>query len=30
VGRFPEIEQDEPPLYLLVQDYAKYYRYARM
>jgi D-lyxose ketol-isomerase len=26
VGRFPVIEEDEPPLYLLVQDYAKYYR----
>jgi D-lyxose ketol-isomerase len=28
VGRFPEIEEDEPPLYLLVTDYPKYYRYA--
>jgi D-lyxose ketol-isomerase len=28
VGRFPLIEEDEPPLYLLVQDYAKYYRGA--
>lgn len=26
VGRFPEIEEDEPPLYLLVKDYARYYR----
>lgn len=26
VGRFPTIEEDEPPLYLLVNDYAKYYR----
>ena len=26
VGRFPEIEEDEPPLYLLCTDYAKYYR----
>jgi len=26
VGRFPEIEEDEPPLYLLYQDYAQYYR----
>ena len=26
VGRFPVIEEDEPPLYLLVQDYTKYYR----
>lgn len=28
VGRFPEIEEDESPLYLLVQDYVKYYAYA--
>lgn len=26
VGRFPEIEEDVPPLYLLIQDYARYYR----
>lgn len=26
VGRFPEIEEDEPPLYLLVNDYPKYYQ----
>lgn len=26
VGRFPEVEEDEPPLYLLVNDYARYYR----
>lgn len=26
VGRFPEIEEDEPPLYLLCTDYPKYYR----
>ena len=26
VGRFPEIEEDEPPLYLLCTDYAQYYR----
>ncbi|GIV76759.1 D-lyxose/D-mannose family sugar isomerase [Litorilinea aerophila] len=26
VGRFPAIEEDEPPLYLLVNDYARYYR----
>ncbi|HEX7974093.1 MAG TPA: D-lyxose/D-mannose family sugar isomerase [Anaerolineales bacterium] len=26
VGRFPEIEEDEPPLYLLVNDYSHYYR----
>ncbi len=25
-GRFPEIEEDEAPLYLLCKDYAKYYR----
>lgn len=25
-GRFPEIEEDEPPLYLLVGDYANYYK----
>lgn len=24
IGRFPEIEEDEPPLYLLVEDYANY------
>jgi D-lyxose ketol-isomerase len=29
VGRFPEIEEDEPPLHLLVNDYSKYYRLAR-
>jgi D-lyxose ketol-isomerase len=28
VGRFPAIEEDEPPLYLLVGDYAKYYSHA--
>ncbi len=27
VGRFSEIEEDEPPLYLLIGDYPKYYRY---
>lgn len=26
VGRFPAIEEDEPPLHLLTIDYAKYYR----
>jgi D-lyxose ketol-isomerase len=26
VGRFPIIEEDEPPMYLLVTDYEKYYR----
>jgi hypothetical protein len=25
VGRFPAIEEDEPPLYLLCNDYARYY-----
>jgi D-lyxose ketol-isomerase len=25
VGRFPEVEEDEPPLHLLVNDYEKYY-----
>ena len=25
VGRFPEIEEDEEPLYLLYNDYARYY-----
>jgi D-lyxose ketol-isomerase len=25
-GRFPVIEEDEPPLYLLVTDYQQYYR----
>lgn len=26
IGRFPEIEEDEPPLYLLCTDYPRYYR----
>jgi D-lyxose ketol-isomerase len=26
VGRFPAIEEDEPPLYLLCTDYPRYYR----
>jgi hypothetical protein len=26
VGRFPEIEEDEPPLYVLCTEYARYYR----
>lgn len=26
VGRFPEIEEDEPPLHLLVNDYERYWR----
>jgi D-lyxose ketol-isomerase len=25
VGRFPEIEEDEPPMHLLVNDYIRYY-----
>ncbi len=25
-GRFPTIDEDEPPLYLLVNDYERYYR----
>lgn len=29
VGRFPEIEEDEPPLHLLVSDYDRYYSLAR-
>ena len=28
VGRFPQIEEDEPPLHLLYNDYARYYRHA--
>lgn len=28
VGRFADIEEDEPPLYLLVGDYPQYYPYA--
>jgi D-lyxose ketol-isomerase len=27
-GRFPEIEEDEPPLHLLYEDYKRYYRFA--
>jgi len=27
VGRFPQIEEDEPPLHLLVNDYDRYYRW---
>jgi D-lyxose ketol-isomerase len=26
MGRFPDVEEDEEPLYLLVNDYARYYR----
>jgi hypothetical protein len=29
VGRFPEIEEDESPLYLLVKDYPRYYQAAK-
>lgn len=29
VGRFPEIEEDEKPLYLLYNDYARYYEPER-
>jgi D-lyxose ketol-isomerase len=29
VGRFPEIEEDAAPLYLLMQDYPRYYAFAR-
>ena len=25
IGRFPQIEEDEPPLYLLIKDYERYY-----
>lgn len=28
IGRFPEIEEDEPPMHLLVNDYKAYYRFA--
>lgn len=28
VGRFPKIEEDETPLYLLYDDYKNYYKYA--
>lgn len=27
IGRFPVVEEDEEPLYLLINDYRKYYRY---
>jgi D-lyxose ketol-isomerase len=26
IGRFPGIEEDEPPLYLLINDYPRYYQ----
>lgn len=28
MGRFPDIEEDEPPRYLLYNDYKNYYRYC--
>ena len=28
VGRFPEIDEDESPLYLFYNDYENYYRYC--
>ncbi len=28
VGRFPKIEEDASPLYLLTEDYRRYYRFA--
>lgn len=30
IGRFPEIEEDEPPLYLLTKDYPRYYLGGRV
>jgi hypothetical protein len=29
VGRFPQIEEDEPPVHLLVTDYPRYYKHAK-
>jgi D-lyxose ketol-isomerase len=29
IGRFPQIEEDEPPLHLLIRDYARCYRPGR-
>ena len=29
IGRFPEIDEDEPPFRLLVTDYPRYYKYAK-
>jgi D-lyxose ketol-isomerase len=26
IGRFPQIVEDEPPLYLMVNDYENYYQ----
>ncbi len=28
VGRFPTIDEDEPPLHLLTEDYRRYFRFA--
>ena len=28
MGRFPAIEEDQPPVHLLVTDYGHYYRFA--
>jgi D-lyxose ketol-isomerase len=30
IGRFPKIEEDESPLYLLVSDYPRYYNPSRI
>ena len=27
-GQVPEIDEDEPPLHLLTEDYRRYYRFA--
>ncbi|MBE0696247.1 MAG: D-lyxose/D-mannose family sugar isomerase, partial [Anaerolineaceae bacterium] len=27
VGRFPSVEEDEQPVYPLIQDYPRYYRF---
>jgi len=29
VGRFPQVEEDEPPYRLLITDYGSYYRYSQ-
>jgi D-lyxose ketol-isomerase len=29
VGRFPDVEEDEPPLHLLINDYGRYYHSGR-
>jgi len=28
VGRFPKVDEDEPPLHLLTEDYRRYYRFV--